>query len=179
MKKHRILPFLLSAPLSLAFVSIAHAAGTLPADGIGSYLLQIIYFIDRYLVPLIFALAFIVFLWGVYSTFIAGGANEEKRAEGQKLVAYGIIGFFLMVSVWGIVNVLLNSTGFNASSRPTLPTFGAPASGAGTSATAQSCKDALDCNGAACINGTCDYTGTATLNSNTSQSPLDQVNGLY
>lgn len=122
----RLAPALFAVPLSFLLVSVAHAQGTVPVDGLGFFLLQIIYFIDRYLVPIIFALAFLVFLWGVYSTFIAGANNEEKRQEGQKLVMYGLIGFFVMLSVWGIVNLLIHSFGFGAGSRPSLPTFGAP-----------------------------------------------------
>lgn len=86
----------------------------------------VLYFIDNFLVPLIFAIAFIVFLWGMYTYFILGGANEEKRKEGQKLAVSGIIGFVIMIAVWGIVILLLNSLGFNSLSRPRLPTFGSP-----------------------------------------------------
>jgi hypothetical protein len=110
-----------------AFAAVPDASG---ADTLGTFLLTIIYFIDRYAVPFIFALAFIVFLWGIYSTFIAGAANEEKRQEGQKIFIYGMIGFFIMISLWGIVNVLVHTFGFNSQTRPDYPTFGAPSSGA-------------------------------------------------
>lgn len=82
----------------------------------------ILTFIDSTLVPVIFAIAFIVFIWGVYTYFIAGGGNEEKRKEGRTFVMYGIIGFFIMISVWGIVNVLLSTLSFQ-NTKPALPTF--------------------------------------------------------
>lgn len=146
-----------AAVLAAAFLiaPLAYAqTGTVPVDSLGTFLLQIIYFIDRYLVPIIFALAFVVFLWGVYSTFIAGANNEEKRQEGQRLVMYGLIGFFLMLSVWGIVNLLINSFGFGSNARPTLPTFGAPSSVTNTTNTTNTASvcptgyvDNLDGNG--------------------------------
>ena len=34
-------------------------------------------------VPLIFAVAFIVFIWGVFKFFILGGGNEEQREGGR------------------------------------------------------------------------------------------------
>ncbi|MGE5541376.1 MAG: pilin [Bacillota bacterium] len=110
------------------FVGVAHAQvpDTKGVDNLGVFLLKGIYFIDRYLVPVIFALAFIVFVIGVYRFFIAGATNEEKRQEGQKFVVYGLVGFVLMLSVWGIVNLLLNTLGFNRTARPDLPIFGAP-----------------------------------------------------
>ena len=119
------------APYALALFipSITLASPQVPVDGLGLYLLQIIYFIDRYLVPVIFAIAFIVFLWGVYRYLILGAASEEKRQEGQKFIMYGLIGFFLMISVWGIVNLLINSFGFRSDQRPDLPSFGSPVSG--------------------------------------------------
>lgn len=66
-------------------------------------------FINGTLVPLVFALAFLMFIWGVFKYFILGGGDEEKRAEGKQLMLWGIIAFVVMVSVWGIVNIL--STG--------------------------------------------------------------------
>jgi hypothetical protein len=70
---------------------------------------QVIDIINTVLVPLIFALAFIVFLWGVFQYFIAGAADEEKREGGKSLMIYGLIGFFVMVSVWGLVNLLVGT----------------------------------------------------------------------
>jgi len=102
---------------------------------LGNFLQSFITFFDDYLVPLIFAIAFIVFLWGVYRYLILGAANEEKRKEGQQFVMWGLIGFFIMVSVWGILNLLVNSLGFGHGIRPDLPTFSQtarPATGSGT-----------------------------------------------
>jgi NADH:ubiquinone oxidoreductase subunit 2 (subunit N) len=76
--------------------------------------------INNVLVPLIFAVAFVVFIWGVFTYFIASGDNDEKRENGKKLMLYGIVGFFLMVSVWGLVNILLGTVQLS-NSAPNLP----------------------------------------------------------
>ncbi len=136
----------------------------------------ILYFIDHYLVPLIFAVAFVVFLWGLYTYFILGGANDEKREDGKKLAFWGIMGFVIMIAVWGIVSLLVNSFGFDTRTRPALPTFGgsqtAPrqgnsvpvfggsGSGGGSgSATRQpdggSCSLGSECVSGVCQRGTC------------------------
>lgn len=60
-------------------------------------------------VPLIFAVAFIVFIWGVFKFFILGGGNEEQREGGRDLMIWGLLGFFFMVSVWGLVNLVVNT----------------------------------------------------------------------
>ncbi|OGF83020.1 hypothetical protein A3B18_02390 [Candidatus Giovannonibacteria bacterium RIFCSPLOWO2_01_FULL_46_13] len=58
------------------------------------------------IIPILLIIGTIVFLWGVI-TFLLAGANEEKRAEARSLMIYGLIGLFVMVAVWGIVNVLV------------------------------------------------------------------------
>ena len=49
-----------------------------------------------------------------------GGADEEKKQKGQALMLYGIIGFFVMISVWGLVRILTGSVGLN-NNVPTYP----------------------------------------------------------
>lgn len=66
----------------------------------------VIDFINNIAVPLVFAVAFIVFIWGVFLYFIAGGHDEEGKEKGKSLMVYGLVGFFIMVSVWGLVNIL-------------------------------------------------------------------------
>ena len=70
---------------------------------LGSFVID---FINNIAVPLVFAAAFIVFIWGIFLYFIAGGHNEEGKEKGKSLMLYGLVGFFLMVSVWGLVNIL-------------------------------------------------------------------------
>ncbi len=62
--------------------------------------------INGILVPVLFAVAFIVFLWGAFDTFILGANSEEVKEKGKNLMLWGLIGFFVMVSVWGLVNIL-------------------------------------------------------------------------
>jgi hypothetical protein len=87
------------------------------------YLDSIKDFIVGGLVPLVFAVAFVTFIWGIFLYFIAGGANEEKRDQGKQLAIWGIVAFFVMISVWGIVNVLVGTFGFGNKNAPNLPSF--------------------------------------------------------
>ena len=72
----------------------------------------IIGMIRGYIVPLIMALALLVFLWGVFKTMTAEG-DSKKRQEGIAYITYGIIGLAVMVSVWSLV-YLLTSTFFTS-----------------------------------------------------------------
>jgi fumarate reductase subunit D len=60
--------------------------------------------IDSFIKVLI-GLAVVFFLYGVVK-FITSGGDEEKRKEGKNLIIYGIISIFVMVSIWGLVNIL-------------------------------------------------------------------------
>ncbi|HQU08071.1 MAG TPA: hypothetical protein PK539_03405 [Candidatus Paceibacterota bacterium] len=86
--------------------------------GLASFFLSLI---NGVLVPLIFAIAFIVFLWGMFRYFIAGGDNPEEQEKGKRLLLYGVLGFVIMVSLWGIVNVVAFTFGLGGSSAPPLP----------------------------------------------------------
>lgn len=60
------------------------------------------------LVPVLMGLTLIVFLWGL-AKFILAGGDEKKIESGRTLMLWGIIALFIMVSVWGIVNILYGS----------------------------------------------------------------------
>ncbi|MCA9364126.1 hypothetical protein KC727_02815 [Candidatus Kaiserbacteria bacterium] len=79
--------------------------------------------INNILVPLVFGLALLTFFWGVLKYFIFSSDDEEKRKEGRQLMLYGIIGFVVMVAIWGIVGVLTNALGIGGNNSVTLPTI--------------------------------------------------------
>ncbi len=93
---------------------------------IGNVIRNVVAIINGVLVPAIFALAFIVFIWGMFKYFILGGADEETRDKGKQLTIYGIIGFVLMLSLWGLVNVVASGLGFTGAQTPTTPTTRIP-----------------------------------------------------
>lgn len=81
----------------------------------------ILFVINSVLVPVLFAIAFIVFLWGVFLKYIYSHGEPEKVSEGHRLILWGLIGFVIMISVWGLVNVVANTFGLYGYSAPPLP----------------------------------------------------------
>jgi hypothetical protein len=67
--------------------------------------------INNILVPVLTAVAFIVFLWGAYYYFIQGGHDPEKRKTGRMYIIWALIGFVIIFTVWGLVNVLTTTLG--------------------------------------------------------------------
>jgi len=93
--------------LSIPFATFAAAEFTEASEFIGN----LIIFINSSLVPFIFALAFLVFIWGVAQYFIFSRGSEDGQEKGKDLMLWGIIGFFVMVAIWGIVNLLVSGSG--------------------------------------------------------------------
>ena len=81
----------------------------------------ILYLINAVLVPVLFAIAFIVFLYGVAKAYIFSAGEPEKVSEGHKLILWGIIGFVVMISLWGLVNVVANTFGLWGYGAPKTP----------------------------------------------------------
>lgn len=105
---------------ALAFPALAFAQVNSVQDA-ASFLIGLI---NNVAVPVVFALAFIVFIWGVFQYFIVGAGNEEAKGKAQALMLWGLIGFFVMVSVWGLVSILTGTVQLNSSTPnyPTAPT---------------------------------------------------------
>ncbi len=58
------------------------------------------------IVGIIFALALVYFLYGLVS-FIFSAGNEQKRADGKQHMVWGTIGMTIMVSVFGLLQLVL------------------------------------------------------------------------
>jgi len=91
--------------LTLAFLlpTVAVAATKLPeALGVAFGVIQ-----DMVVVTI--GLAVLVFLWGVLKYVIA--SDDNGKAKGRTYMLWGIIGLFVMVSVWGLVYMIQQTFG--------------------------------------------------------------------
>lgn len=72
----------------------------------------IIDLINTIVIPLIVGIAGIYFMVGVIK-YVAGGDSEENRKAARNMMIWGIIALFVMISVWGLVNILIDTFNFN------------------------------------------------------------------
>ncbi|MFT7507453.1 MAG: hypothetical protein ACI92I_000603 [Acidimicrobiales bacterium] len=61
------------------------------------------------IVPIIFALTFVVLAWGIIKAWIINGGDENSVEEGKKIALAGVIALVIMFGIWGILAVLRNS----------------------------------------------------------------------
>ena len=77
---------------------------------IETFLKNIARFIVNPIIGLAFAIALLVFFWGVFQ-FINSETVDAKREDGKKKILFGIIGMFIMISAYGIIGLILGTFG--------------------------------------------------------------------
>ncbi len=82
---------------------------------------NVLQFVNDYLIPFVLAIAFLVFVWGVFKYFVLGGSDEDKQSEGKNLIIYSVIGFVIILSLYGIVGLLVNAFGFDPNETIEIP----------------------------------------------------------
>lgn len=60
------------------------------------------------IIVLLFALAAVYFLFGLLK-FIMNQGSDTEQAEGKQHMLWGAVGLAIMVSVWGILNLVNES----------------------------------------------------------------------
>lgn len=63
--------------------------------------------IGNLVIEIAISIAVIWIIINVIKYLIAGG--EEERAKGGNAILYGVIGLFVILSIWGLVAILTNS----------------------------------------------------------------------
>lgn len=62
------------------------------------------------LVYLLFAVAFLVFIWGVF-IFIKNADNETERQKGKRVLLWGTVGLLIMFGAQGILEIIKGTFG--------------------------------------------------------------------
>ena len=76
--------------------------------------------IVKLLIPMMFAIAILVFFYGVVKYILAAG-EEDSKATGRRIMIGGIIALFVIASVWGLVAFLGSATGIGQGGSITPP----------------------------------------------------------
>lgn len=88
--------------LNIATIALLLLPTMVSASGIKDLINALGGLIDT-LIAILVALALAVFIWGLVKFIWRLGGDEEEVKEGKKLMVWGIVALFVMLSVWGIV----------------------------------------------------------------------------
>jgi len=89
-------------------VSIRDTVAAVSAAAFGEALDPIISNIISPAIALLFAIALVVFSYGVLR-YVWGSNDGDARSHAKMSMIGGIIGMFIMMSAWGIVHLIANT----------------------------------------------------------------------
>ena len=100
-------PFTIAGLLSF-FVPLAAFAQTNIFD-----LENMVMFLFERLYVLLWLIAILVFFWGLVK-FIMNASDTADHEEGKQLIIWGLISFLVVLSVWAIVSLLVDTFGIQS-----------------------------------------------------------------
>jgi fumarate reductase subunit D len=65
--------------------------------------------IGNTVITILISLAVIWIIWNVIKYLIIGADDPEKRKTAGGAIIYGIVGLFVILSIWGLVRILTNT----------------------------------------------------------------------
>lgn len=100
--------------LLLPFLSLAASTST----SLQSFLTTIPLFLNKVIIPFLFGIAFLIFVINVIRYFVLGAGNEKERDKAKALAIYGVAAFVFLIIVFGIINLLVSSSGLGGQNAP-------------------------------------------------------------
>ena len=67
--------------------------------------------------PIIITLAILGFVWGL-AKYIYSAGDESSKQEGRDIMYWGVIALFVMVSVWGLVELITKTFSIEPNRKP-------------------------------------------------------------
>jgi hypothetical protein len=122
----KIIPILIM--IMIPVITAAQVGVTISIGGGGVNTIEGIvwFFIDvlNNLIPLLIGLAVLLFIWGLFRYFSTDSRDTKKQA--LRIIGYGIVSIFVMVSLWGIVYLIGRTIGINNNGGTILPPTNLP-----------------------------------------------------
>ncbi len=74
------------------------------------------------LIRVLVGLAILIIIWGVIQFIIAGtSGGEEAQAKAKGTILYGILGLFVITTIWGLVGILRRTLGTGTGDTVSIP----------------------------------------------------------
>jgi len=77
--------------------------------------------IGNVIVYLLVFLGVVYLIWNIVQYFIKGKEGDESRHEAGMHILWGIVGLAIIISLWGLVNILIQTFGTTTTNLPNVP----------------------------------------------------------
>ena len=71
--------------------------------------------------PIVVGIALLTFFWGLVKFIFAQG-DETAKADAKKIMLWGLVALFVMISVWGLVKFIASALDISTTETITVPT---------------------------------------------------------
>lgn len=113
---------LVGATLCVPGVTFAVTAGNVGKfTEFGTVITNLVNFTNSTLIPLLFAAIFLIFAWGMFQLFVQGKGDADAKKKGMDKLISVVIGTVLILSFWGIVNLVSSGFGLSGDSATSIP----------------------------------------------------------
>ena len=109
------------ALVSFAIPSMALAQALTPITNVNNLSTRILS-IGSTVTYILVAAAVLFIVWNVVMYVIKPASSDDKKAAGGNIL-WGILGLFIIVSIWGLVNILTNTFATTPTTQA-IPNFG-------------------------------------------------------
>ncbi len=75
-------------------------------------------FINTVLIPFLFGIAFLIFVYNVIRYFVAGAENKDLKEDAKNIALYSVAAFVFLIVFFGIVRMFVDSTGLQNKTQP-------------------------------------------------------------
>ncbi len=113
MTKQKLIKYLLVF-IPAFFPGLSFAAFSLASATFASVIQEIVGYINL-IIPLLITVSFIVFGWGLSKTILNSGSTNDVK-NGQNYMLWGIIAFFCLLGVYGIIAFIQGEFGWEFAS---------------------------------------------------------------
>ena len=119
--KQTISYFLLPFLVILTFNPLVAFAQSPDAGPVKSVLENVLTFL-KVVIPILITLALLVFGWGIIK-LITAGEDVKKRTDAKGILTWGIIGIFVLTSMYGIITFVKDYIGIPENQPIQVPKF--------------------------------------------------------
>ncbi len=84
---------------------------TASAQSLQTLIPGIINFVNKVLIPFLFGIAFLIFVYSAIKYFVIEGNNEKGRENAKNLALYSVFAFVFLIIFFGAVKMLTIFTG--------------------------------------------------------------------